>query len=191
MARPEIHRKLGELLEHHNPLTEECQCVYLMVEIRKYLDQLDDGGANFKLLRFYCDWTVHTRKDRNLAHIAPIISEMYASAKREIQDPHKLAPGSATKLIYFSALRTEMNAFLESIWIQSHLTSEDDAWIAYVKLMASILADQPIIKPTADVTLFTFEPAEEDCVAGRIEFAEPVDGADKVKYLHYSFANAY
>jgi len=191
MARPEICRKLSELLEHHNPLTEECQCVYLMVEIRKYLDQLEDGGVNFRLLRFYCDWTVHTRKDRHLEHIAPIIGEMYTNAKREIQDPHKLASGSATKLIYFSALRSEMNAFLESIWIQSQLTSENDAWIAYVKLMASILADQPIIKPTADVTLFTFEPAAEDCVAGRIEFAETLDGADSVKYSYYSFANAY
>jgi hypothetical protein len=191
MAIPEIHRKLTELLERHNPLTEECQCVYLMVETRKYLDQLDDGGANFRLLRFYCDWTVHTRKDRHLAHIAPIIGEMYRNAKREIQDPYKVASGSATKLIYFSALRKEMNAFLESIWIHSELTSKDEAWIAYVKLMASILADQPIIKPTADVTLFTFEPAAEDCVAGRIEFAKPVDGADSVKYSYYSFANAY
>jgi hypothetical protein len=189
VGKPEIARKLNTLLEIHQPLTEECQAVYLVVEIRKYLDQLDARGSNFKLLRFYCDWAVHTRKDRHLAHIAPVIEEMYSNARQEIQG--KVAQGSAVTFMYFTALRSEMRTFFESVGIDTRLTNNDELWTAYAKLMASILADQPIVEPTDQVRLCTFEPAAENCVSGRIEFTNPIEGANKKSFSYYSFANAY
>ena len=68
MAREEIIEKLDEFLSSHSPLMEECHIVYLMVEIRKILDHERDHRKNgeFSLLRFYCDWTVHTEKQESL-----------------------------------------------------------------------------------------------------------------------------
>jgi len=57
MAQESIIEKLNVFVQGHDSLIEECQVVYLMVEIRKILDH--DRGAGtvaFPLLRFYCDW---------------------------------------------------------------------------------------------------------------------------------------
>ena len=191
MVQPEITRKLSDLFERHRPLDEECHVVYLMVETRNYLDRMDDNGAGFRLLRFYCDWALHTEKTKSLSHISPIIDTMYQNAAKEIQGPYGQVTGSALEFMYFSHLRNELDAFLRSAGISQQLTGDNQQWAIYCGLMASILADQPILNPTKDVSRCMFEPAETNCVIGRLEFARPIKGQDDKLHGYYSFANAY
>src|SRR5258706_13536804 len=137
MGQPEITRKLSELFGRHRPLDEECHVVYLMVEARKYLDRMGDNGVGFPLLRFYCDWTLHTQKTRSLRHIRPIVDTMYRKAAKEIQAPHKLGAGSALEFMYFSHLRDELAAFLKSAGLSQELTDDHKQWTIYCALMAS------------------------------------------------------
>lgn len=58
MAREEIVEKLDRFLAKHPFFDEDCHAVYLMVEVRKLLEK--EAHANLLLLKFYCDWTVHT-----------------------------------------------------------------------------------------------------------------------------------
>ncbi len=63
--KPQIIGKLNRFLLKHQPLREECEVVYLMVELRKLLDRDREQSIlnNYSLVRFHADWIVHTRKD--------------------------------------------------------------------------------------------------------------------------------
>lgn len=192
MGKHEIKYKLDTFFDLHQPLTEECHAVYLMVEIRKLLDRTTREGTDFPLLRFYCDWTLHTQKDKHLNHISPIINRMYDDIRKQLQ----LAPwqGSVTDVIdfmYFKSLQVEMDTFFRSLGITTSLTTDDTQWLAYISLMVSILSDQPIINPIPEVSRFSFQPATRNCVCGVVEFTKSIHGWDEKDYDHYTFMNAY
>ena len=47
------------------PLKRESQVLYLMAEIRKYLEHEKENGTNdFPELEFFCNWALHTKIDR-------------------------------------------------------------------------------------------------------------------------------
>src|SRR6266850_512335 len=83
MSQPEITDKLNGHLATHDPMTEECHAVYLMVEVRKFLDRL--GEREFGLIRFYCNWTLHTAKYRDRKNMAPIMRRIYEDIWLELK----------------------------------------------------------------------------------------------------------
>ena|SRR5579862_1072270 len=80
----------------------------------------------------------------------------------------------------------ELALFLTDHGIDHPLASDEDRWVEFVSLMVKVLENQPILKPTADVTEFRFEPTNVRCVLGVMEFAAPVKG----KHF-YRYGNAY
>jgi len=79
--KPQIIEKLNKFLENHTPFKEECQAVYLMVELRKLLDREKEDRKNtnekyFPLIRFYCDWTVHTSKKYKTEAISGVMNKI-------------------------------------------------------------------------------------------------------------------
>ena len=161
MARDKIIEKLDIFISAHNPITEECHAVYLLVEIRKILDQ--ENCKDFPLLRFYCNWTVHTDK-----YISPemkiVIEEMYRDIKEQIENPALTKQDSApNRFAYMKNLKVEMKRFLEERGINASII-EDNNWIEFIGLLVKVLEDQPIKTPTDDTTLFSFIPAAEHCV---------------------------
>src|SRR5205814_45622 len=113
MGQPEILRKLSNLLSKYDPFTEESQVVYLFVEVRKYLDQMEHRGRGFALLRFYCDWIVHTSKDRHVQHIAPIMEETYTRICQHLKGGGKAGEREfAAGIVQFENLRAQITELL-------------------------------------------------------------------------------
>lgn len=183
MAREEVIDKLNSLLMRHSPLTEECHAVYLMVAIRKILEHEKDKES--LLLRFYCDWIVHTEKDRITDDIREMMIEIYTTIKSEIERPYSVqAMSPVIQFAYMDKLKGEMEKFLTDRDIDRTLI--DTGWPEFVKILVKVLENQPINKPTSDIKLFSFIPAAEQCVKGIVVFEQPINGYD-----HYNFANAY
>src|SRR5579864_2737112 len=68
--RDEIVRKLED--ELGRPLLRESQILYIMAEIRKFIErEKDDGRTEHPVLEFFCNWALHIRVDRphNAANI--------------------------------------------------------------------------------------------------------------------------
>jgi hypothetical protein len=111
MARNHIVERLVRLLSD-GPIDNEVRAVYLLVELRKILDHAYSGldQPKFLLLRFYCDWIVHTEKSRNLGHIAPIVQKAYDDVKMRIEQGPYSTPGKEgiVEFIYMDALKGEM-----------------------------------------------------------------------------------
>lgn len=107
------------------PIDTEPRVMYLLVEIRKVLEHENNHGG---LLRFYCDWVVHTKMDRNPAQ------DVY----------NKISAGNAEsrQFISFEKLKCELREFL----IEKNLPTEliDKHWKSFEDKLVDILVDTPL-----------------------------------------------
>ncbi|MDD4989753.1 MAG: hypothetical protein PHW31_00355 [Candidatus Pacebacteria bacterium] len=188
MAREEIIEKLNKFLLEHSPLTEECQVVYLMVEIRKILDHKRSSiqKNTFPLIRFYCDWIVHTEKTKITNEMRMIMNRVFHDAKSQVENSvtAQVMP-SVIQFAYMEDLHKEMEQFLGEYNISVALVNKD-SWLQYVQLLVKVLENQPIKDPTSDVTSFYFAPTAKNCVRGIIIFSQPINGCN-----FYQFVNIY
>jgi hypothetical protein len=188
MAQNEIIEKLNEFFAQHSPISEECQVVYVMVQIRKLLDHDQDHWqhGSFTLLRFYCHWTVHTEKTRITESIKLVMDEVFKDIKGQIENRAMTqAMSQVMKFAYMENLQNEMRKCFEEHGVNTSVVEEDN-WIAFVGLLVKVLENQPIHKPNEDVLLFSFLPAADRCVRGIVQFTKTINGYD-----HYNFGNAY
>jgi hypothetical protein len=100
--------------------------MYLMVEIRKVLEHENRGG----LLRFYSDWVVHTKMDRNPA--------------QDIYNKISADNAESSQIISFNKLKSEMRTFLVDRNLPTELT--DTHWELFKNKLIDILVDTPIEK---------------------------------------------
>lgn len=185
MGRIEIVDKLSLFLDKHTPLTEECHVLYTLVEIRKVLDR--ENNRKYPILRFYCNWSVHTDKD-STREMEAIMKDIYQDVEKQIANPALVGMGGKTKIIsfmYMEDLQTEMLKFLHEYGLPISLTEKSN-WIEFVKLLVKILADQPINTPSANIKQFAFLPATDGCVRGRIDFVKNIG-----QHSYYQFGNTY
>ena len=191
MGKNKIIEKLETLLKKQ-PFTAECQVLYLMVEVRKILDHAYDKKTGFTLLRFYCDWLVHTDKRYNLEHITPIIQRLFQTTKNHIET-NIVAENEMVDFLYMKELNQELFQFLSNEQLPTDLCTDKEYWSCFVKLMIEILSEQPIIFPagsaasvSSDVSMFVFNVEGPGKIKGTIHFKIPISGYD-----HYNFGNTY
>ncbi|MBU0998740.1 hypothetical protein KKG24_00305 [Patescibacteria group bacterium] len=185
MGRIEIVEKLNRFLDKHKLFTEECHVIYLLVEIRKVLDR--ENNHKYPILRFYCNWSVHTDKD-STQEMEAIMKDIYQDIEKQIANPALVGIGGKTKVIgfmYMEDLQAEMTKFLKEYKLPISLTGKNN-WLEFVKLLVKILADQPIKTPCTDIKQFAFLPAASGCVRGRIDFNQNIG-----EYSYYEFGNTY
>ncbi len=135
-----IKEKLA--LELSKPIIEESQVVYILSRIRKILEidyNLNQG--KYAKLKFYCDWALHTKIDKNKAFQEEFVKFIQG-------DMNAGAP-----ILTFEVFQTEFLDFLTQYGISAEVYKMPENNITFRKLLAKIYADTPII-----VTLIkTFE----------------------------------
>jgi len=189
MSQPEITDKLNEHLARHDPMTEECHVVYLMVELRKFLDRFEDGRRwKAGLIRFYCNWTLHTSKDGDSKNMAPIMKRIYKDIRTELKGGQKTTKHTpVVGFLEMEDLRASMLEFFREHHINLALIKRNESWRAFVLHMVSILADQPIENPIDEIAQFLFHPPENGRIRGSIILTDGIEGVDKKIYYKYVF----
>ena len=185
MGRIEIVDKLNTFLDKRSPFTEECQVLYLLVEIRKVLGR--ENNRKYPILRFYCNWSVHTDKD-STKEMEVVMKDIYEDIEKQITNPALVGMNGKTKVIsfmYMEDLQAEMTKFLQEYELPISLTEKSN-WLEFVKLLVKILVDQPINNPSINIKQFSFLPATDGCVRGRIDFVKNIG-----QYSYYQFGNTY
>lgn len=188
MSQAQITEKLNRLFDTHPTLEEESHVIYVMVEIRKVIDQTK-SAAKYPLLKFYSDWAVHSKKDRITPEIEKISEDMYAFAVSEINAPYPGMSGSQSEVLefaYMNGLGKEMAAFFAEFGIGSDMPTDKDKWTSFVSLLVKVLEEQPIVDPSQNVASIMFEPANNRCVILLLTFKLPVKGNH-----WYRMMNAY
>jgi len=172
--KEEIIKKLHEFLKEHSQMTEECHVVYLMVEIRKLIEQLD-LEKECPILRFYCNWSVHTKKERDNRAINEVIQEIERSivSGKKFQETKQFIPNGNSLLdfISFTELKKEMECFFNKFSFPIVIFEENN-WYNFRDLLIQILTDQPITNINGNITLIQFISARKGAAALHIEFKD-------------------
>jgi hypothetical protein len=164
---PEIIRKLNEFLTSHVPFIEECEAVYLMVELRKLLDR-EHPKDRFAKVRFYCDWMVHTQKDGNQDAVRDIMEELNDCLNNDNQHLQE------DIMSFFSLveLRKEMFNLFKIHGLQTQICQDDGYWNRFVDEFIQVLTDQPITKPINGVSSVAFVPGKRGTKTVSVEFSD-------------------
>src|SRR4051794_36803240 len=130
----EIFRKLTAELE--SGISTEAQVVYVLAGVRKVIER-DNLGAEYRTLKFHCDWALHASLDRghakeiltqwDTAH--PLLmrgielSEMPANVRTEIDAISKLR-----------RFKWELDRFFESRNLPPLTHTRSDGWVHFLHL---------------------------------------------------------
>ena len=143
---PEIVRKLDA--ELRNGIATQAQVVYLMVGIRKIMEQ-ESSGAAYPYLRFHADWVLHSQMDRNT--IAKEILELFDSALPYLKagaELHMLPSRfkrDFERIIKMERLEEELEAFLQKHDLPTLDETRTDGWTFFLHLYCKVIQNCPLV----------------------------------------------
>ena len=154
MAREEIIEKLGGFFRAHPQFADESEVVYLFVEIRKLIDK-EGSSQKYSLLKFYCDWSVHSRKDKITDEIRSVMNTVYEEflQSRSLKTEFTMA---LFNFVGMSALKHELSSFLVEHSLDVDFLEEKNWNQNVLPLIHSILVDQPLVNPHEKIKYFNF-----------------------------------
>jgi hypothetical protein len=142
MTQPAIMDKLRRELELD--ITTERQVVYILVEIRKAIEQAGEQ-KNYFALDFYCSWALHTKMDRagairilkrfDQAH--PLLVQKKALPPELRKEIHE-----TTKLKKFE---DEMEQFLKANGLPTGIVDDANSWVKFLRLYAHVIDDCALV----------------------------------------------
>lgn len=141
MARRSIIEKLKSAL--HRTITTEMQVVYILVEVRKLLENNDQNHL-FPVLNLYCNWVVHTKLSASPVadSIVRLFDElMYRRANNTLDTTLE---DKAIEFFDERRLRDELRMFLESSDLPQHLCLDPSLWQGFRKRLAGVIEDVPL-----------------------------------------------
>jgi hypothetical protein len=123
---------------------DEADVVYILVEIRKYLDHTDPKGALYALLRTYCDWPVHVVLNRKGAK--DLLRSLGDDFADSLTDAGR-ARGTLAVFKRFSLdeFEKELRRFLQSNGLPLNLVDEPAQWSQFMKHYVSVVSDCPFV----------------------------------------------
>ncbi len=175
--KSEILEKLDTFLSTHIPFKEECEAVYLMVELRKLMDREEEGKKKrkrteegpFPLIRCYSDWAVHTAKD----YITPSIANVMNRINELLSTKGTPYPKNDNiDFLFLPELREEMKHLFSEYHLTTTLCSDEDTWKHFISVFVQILADQPMKNPIPAISAFCFVPSNPGHIMVKITFTD-------------------
>jgi hypothetical protein len=125
-------------------ITTERQVVYILVEIRKAIEQARELAKYFAL-DFYCSFALHTKMDRAGAKR---ILERFDKAYPILAQKQKLPPNLRNEIqqtIKLDKFRREMKAFLTSNDLPLGLVEDSDVWVDFIRLYANVIDECALV----------------------------------------------
>lgn len=149
MARPQILEKIAREMQQL-PLRSERQVVYLLVEIRKFVDQCNDQErATFPNLKFFCNWVLHSKLDQKSSQKKIIelssVFDMY-----DIHSQRFVLSKFHNEMIMLLPLRESLRNFCSTFGISTVISDDQLEWCRFVYYYSGVVSDVPLIR-TGDV----------------------------------------
>jgi len=122
---------LKKFLNKHIFLTEECEAVYFLVEIRKLIE---DDKKNYGTLYFYCCWVIHSRLfyDKTADFLFAKFDSYIDLQKKKSEIQHDLLNGQKD-FFKLRDLNTELKTFLNKNRLPINFLN-GNAWYEFCQL---------------------------------------------------------
>ncbi len=147
----------------------EAEASYLLIEIRKFLEQQKSKG-DFQYLKFYCDWIAHPGLAGLMAQrVLKQFDEATIQLKTGIgmdQLPDELQR-EIDRLSKFRYFQEELSKFLADNKLPAMTAKRHDGWAHFFHLYTKIIEDCPLVMSgknataTIDDVTVKFEVAKE------------------------------
>lgn len=161
---------------------------FLFSEIRKMIEA---GDTQYKTLKFYCDWLLHTQKDRFHSEMKQYIKEIYEFAVKHIKNPMHLEYSKKIgELIYFEELKKDLDKIFSDKGISKKIL-EGETWLNLIRVIVKLLEDQSLMNPIDEIRSIVFAPSAEGAAILFINFSEPVLDVDQKPLHYYKMGNFY
>jgi hypothetical protein len=143
MSDTVIRTDLQQFLRNHPVFKEECEVVYLMVQIRKILDY-NSSLDSYDILRFYCNWTLHiTLSDKRTTRIILRMFNNNVDFNKSGKEIASAVKDNSSDFFKLSTLKTEMEDFFNKYGIASIIISK--SWISFIRLLLKVVSMCPIV----------------------------------------------
>jgi hypothetical protein len=147
MTEPAILKKLAAKLA--NPPDDEADVLYLMVEIRKYLDHIDPDHHEFVVLRTYCDWSVHLLlRGTGAKDFLRAVDEAFAS-KTVSNSEREAAMKAAFERFSLEQFRQDLRNFLKLADLPLTFVNDPACWGQFLKHYIGVVSDCPFVSRQA------------------------------------------
>ena len=162
-------------------ITTEVQVVYLMAGIRKLIER-DDAHADFPMMRFHCDWALHSRMDSAAAReLLKIFDKAHLNFKNELawNDLPRSVQHDLDEIAKMRGFDRELEKFLDEYGLPQLTRDHRDGWVRFLRLYSKVVEDIPFcvdakkgaaIENISRVTMHLDDAKETVKVAGLEDF---------------------
>lgn len=137
MNKKIIRDKLENFLKQHSVFKEDCEVVYLMVQIRRILE-FKDSNYRYNTLRFYCNWVLHIKLSKETT--TKLLSNMLEPAVDSSKSGHDNAR-SIIKLysdfFKLNTLKKELEVFKKEYTLPLDLSNKN--WWKFATLLLGVV----------------------------------------------------
>jgi hypothetical protein len=144
MAKSEIARKLSLELQKGDTFTEP-RVVYVLVQARKLLEMMND--RDFETVKFYCDWVLHVKLDRNKG--ASQVIKLFESIQKAADDGNTELYESRSMWLFEQVLsadtfRKQLIDVLSRNEIPPELFKDNANWYEFLRHYGAIIDGVPL-----------------------------------------------
>lgn len=127
MGLDQILEKINKEIQKN--INNECQVVYILSRIRKFLE-FKKIQNKYKHLNLYCNWVLHPKIDKT-GHLKETLQNFIE---------HK----DDDKFLFFEYLTDELKTFLKENDLSYKKLFETENYINFLNLLVDILSDTPL-----------------------------------------------
>lgn len=125
-------------------IESEAECVYLLAQIRKYIEQQHiDGYWN---LRMCANWTLHSQLDNPyVQNFLRELNDFLVDA--EVRGDYNIDshPSLKAKLSFVASLQEELSSFLNAVGIDSTICTDYSSFRKLLRVFGQVIEDTPLL----------------------------------------------
>lgn len=156
--------------ELSNGINTEPKVLFLLAEIRKYIDEYKQEDKNkYPNLYFYCNWVLHITMDRTPAKEILNRFESIFGGINDLKKISNIFKNQEKNFYLFKDLREELQNFLEINSLPTEFLENSHKWFKFKKLLVEILIDCPLINKNKRVREFSYEKGTDEQIRFRVK----------------------
>lgn len=192
MATVDIQFKLQQHLNGLGLFRSEMEVIYLLAELRKLMEQEPELKVQYRSIKFYCDWALHTKKSFDFRGLEQVFAQIYSDCEDYYSKyPQVVEAKSIARLMYFEEFRKDLGPLFIKYELDQSMLEEHGKWVSFVKQLLGVLTDQPIERPSKEIASIQVVGSNSDSAAIMVIFTEPIIDKMGVGQPQYLLGNAY
>ncbi|MDR2284823.1 MAG: hypothetical protein LBE37_16535 [Sphingobacterium sp.] len=138
----DIIEKIRKLVD--KGVESEAECVYLLAQIRKYLEQQDIPG--YWDLRMCANWALHSKLDNQSVKILlEELNEFLVDSENQQSFDLKRHPSLKSKLSFVAGLQSDLKEFLTGVGIDTRICDDDNTYSNLLCFFTQVIEDTPLV----------------------------------------------